>query len=104
MNYKGREKLDHRVGPTGFKVNTQLLNLNKKDMLHEAIPSDLHSSCTFYHTCYLQSSIPVLCWCLNVAQLDPFLRNHIGTVCTYKHVLCVEVFEVLAAAFWYVTP
>jgi hypothetical protein len=41
MNFKGREKLDHRVGPTGFKVNTQLLNLNKKDMLHEANPSDL---------------------------------------------------------------
>jgi hypothetical protein len=44
MNSKGREKLDHRVGPTGFKVNTEVLNLNKKDMLHEAKPSDVYSS------------------------------------------------------------
>lgn len=40
MDSKGGEKLDHRAGPTGFKVNTQLLNLNKEDMLHEAVFSD----------------------------------------------------------------
>jgi hypothetical protein len=40
MNSKGGEKLDHRAGPTGFKVNTQLLNLNKEDMLHEVVSGD----------------------------------------------------------------
>jgi len=64
MNFKGREKLDHRVGPTGFKVNTQLLNLNKKDMLHEANPSVLHSRCTFFST-HVLCDLPHLC-CVGV--------------------------------------
>jgi len=46
--------------------------------------------------------MPVLCWCLDIAHLDLFLRNQIGTVCAHKHILCSS-FEVLTAVLWCVT-
>jgi hypothetical protein len=73
VNSKGREKLDHRVGPTGFKVNTKLLNLNKEDMLHEAKLSGKYSS----------------------VNLDPFAHFFTYVICDFPYLFGVRVWILL---------
>ena len=44
----------------------------------------------FFHIYSLRSSMPVLCWCLDIAHLDLFLRNQI-VQCVHINILCVRV-------------